>query len=278
MAKEIKVAIAGINGRFGRASAKAILADNELELVGGFGRNGAGYAMKDLSHLIGGEQTGIVTSNTFLDLLDENKPDVLLDFTKAEAVFDIAKLAIERGVRPVVGTSGVDAQVVKLLTELARKEKLGAMVVPNFSLGAVLMMEFAKQAGAHFEDVEIIEMHNTGKADAPSGTAMATANKIAAAGNKFNKPKGSEHMLLEGARGGAHASGVRVHSLRLPGLISHQEVVFGAPGELLTIRHDGLTTECYMRGVLLAIKAVTKLDQLVVGLENILFSDKVLVS
>jgi 4-hydroxy-tetrahydrodipicolinate reductase len=269
MGKRIKVAIAGINGRFGRTAARAILADNELELVGGFGRAGAPYVGQDIGTIVGTPNCGIEVSNAFLDLLDENPPDVILDFSKAEVAFDTARLAIERKVSPVVGTSGVEPQEVKLLASLAEKLKVGAMVVPNFSLGAVLMMEFAKQASQYFGDVEIVEMHNTGKADAPSGTAMHTAAKISAAGGKFNAAITNEKELLTGARGGQNASGVRVHSLRLPGLISHQEVIFGADGELLTIRHDGLNAECYMRGVLMSIKAVTKLDHLVVGLESL---------
>lgn len=271
MAK-IKVAIAGINGRFGRATAKAILADKDLELVGGFGRPGASYAGSDIGELVGSGKTGVLVGESFLDMLDFNKPDVVLDFTEAEASVEIAKLALERGVRPVVGTSGVDPEAVKLLQETAKKSKMGGMVVPNFSLGAVLMMEFAKQAAKFFPHVEVVEMHNTGKKDAPSGTAMYTARKLAEVSDKFNPPT-NEKELLDGARGGRHSSGVHVHSLRLPGLISHQEVIFGAEGELLTIRHDGMNTECYIRGILLACKEVMKLDHLEVGLENVLIGD-----
>lgn len=272
MAK-VKVAIAGINGRFGRATAKAILADKDLELVGGFGRPGASYVGSDIGELTGVGTTGILVGETFLDMLDFNKPDVVLDFTEAEAAIETAKLALERGVRPVVGTSGLDPEAIKLLQETAKKLKIGGMVVPNFSLGAVLMMEFAKEAARHFPHVEVVEMHNTGKKDAPSGTAMFTARKMAEVGNNFN-PRVDEKELLDGARGGRHSSGVHVHSLRLPGLMSHQEVIFGAEGELLTIRHDGLNTECYIRGILLAAKEVMKLDHLAVGLEKVLIGDK----
>src|SRR5262249_22280557 len=151
---------------------------------------------------------------TFLDMLDFVKPDVVLDFTEADAAIETAKLALERGVRPVIGTSGLDMEAVKLLQETSKKLKVGGLVVPNFSLGAVLMMEFAKEAARHFPHVEVVEMHHTGKKDAPSGTAMFTARKLAEVSNKFNPPV-DEKELLEGARGGRHSSGVHVHSLRL---------------------------------------------------------------
>jgi 4-hydroxy-tetrahydrodipicolinate reductase len=195
---------------------------------------------------------------------------VLLDFSHAEAAVENAKLALKHRVRPVIGTSGISAKDVEELSTLAQESKLGAMVIPNFSVGAVLMMEFARQAGALFENVEVIEMHHTGKRDAPSGTAMHTLGKLAAAGHEFNKPVVDEKELLPGARGARGQAGARVHSLRLPGLISHQDVIFGGDGELLTIRHDSFNTNCFLKGILLAVQSVMKLDRLVVGLDAVL--------
>jgi 4-hydroxy-tetrahydrodipicolinate reductase len=168
-----------------------------------------------------------------------------------------------------VGTSGIGTEV-SVLSELAKKSKTGCFIVPNFSLGAVLMMEFAKQAGAFFSNVEIVEMHHTKKVDAPSGTAMYTIGKLASHEKQFNPSEVAEKELIPGSRGGKAESGVRVHSLRLPGLISHQEVIFGGPGELLTIRHDSFNTDCFMKGIIIAVKAVMNMDHLVVGLESVL--------
>jgi len=275
MVEKIKVTIAGINGRFGRASARAILADPDLELVGAFGRAGAAYVGQELGNVAHTLNTGILVSNGFLDVLAGAAPDVVLDFTTAEAAFETAKLALERGVRPVIGTSGLGEKEVSVLKELAVKHKTGGMIVPNFSVGAVLMMEFAKQAGAFFANVEIIEMHHTKKVDAPSGTALHTTSKLAQVGSGYNAREVEEKELLPGARGGQVPSGVRVHSLRLPGLISHQEVIFGAEGELLTIRHDSFNTDCFVRGILMSLKAAARLNHLLVGLENLLMKNGV---
>ncbi|HEY9869976.1 MAG TPA: 4-hydroxy-tetrahydrodipicolinate reductase [Candidatus Obscuribacterales bacterium] len=272
MGEKVRVAIAGINGRFGRASARAVLEDPDLELVGAFGRSNAPYIGKDVGELASTLKTGILVSSGFLDLLARAKPDLLLDFSVAEAALSHAKLALEKGVRPVIGTTGISEQDVDELARLAAKHNTPGMLVSNFSLGAVLMMEFARQAGAYYEHAEIVEMHHTRKLDAPSGTAMRTVAKIAASGNRFNRMEVDEKEILAGARGGEGAGGVRVHSLRLPGLMSHHEVVFGSDGELLTIRHDAFNTNCYIKGILLALKRAMTLDRFVVGLENLLVS------
>jgi 4-hydroxy-tetrahydrodipicolinate reductase len=269
-AKPIRVVIAGINGRMGRASAALIHADNDLELIGAVGRPGASYVGQDVGKMTNSGSAGILVSNEIKGLLTGAKADVLLDFSLSESAFEHAQLALANNVRPVIGTSGIGEEQIKTLAKLADSKRLGAMVVPNFSVGAVLMMEFARQAGAFFTNAEIVEMHHTKKVDAPSGTAMHTVAKMAKSGNTFNKKEVDEKELLAGARGGQGTGGVRVHSLRLPGLISHQEVIFGGPGELLTIRHDSFNTDCFLNGIALAIKAVVDLDHFVLGLENVL--------
>ncbi len=270
MGSRIKVVIGGVNGRFGRASAAAVLGDGDLELVGAFGREGAPYVGQDVGELVSGKQAAILVSSGFQDILARVKPDVYLDFSLAEPAFRHGKMALEHGVRPVIATSGLGDKEVNELTDLAAQKKIGGLIAPNLSVGAVLMMEFAKQAAAMFNHVEIVEMHHTKKHDAPSGTAMHTVRKLASTGKTFNAGQVEEQELIPGARGGQGAAGVRVHSVRLPGLISHQEVIFGADGELLTLRHDGYNASCYMKGTLLAVKAVPGLDRLVVGLEHIL--------
>jgi 4-hydroxy-tetrahydrodipicolinate reductase len=269
---KIKVVIAGINGRMGRASAQAILSNSRFDLVGAFGKSGAKYVGKDINDLIGTPgpaRTGILVSNGIQDAI-AGSPDVLLDFSQAESAYGHAKLAIEHQVHPVVGTSGLSQELVNDLAAIAAKKNIGAMVVPNFSVGAVLMMEFARQAAKHFQNVEIVEMHHTGKIDAPSGTALHTASKIASTEGRFNSQPVQERELLKGSRGGIAESGVRIHSLRLPGLLSHQEVIFAADGELLTIRHDSFNTKCFLAGIFLALESVINLNKLVVGLDAIL--------
>lgn len=269
-AKPIRIVIAGINGRMGRASAALIDADNDLELIGAVGRPGASYVGADVGKMTNSGSAGILVSNEIKDLLTAAKADVLLDFSLSESAFEHAQLALANNVRPVIGTSGLGEEQIKTIAKLADSKRLGAMVVPNFSVGAVLMMEFARQAAAFFANAEIVEMHHTKKVDAPSGTAMHTVAKMAKSGNTFNKKEVDEKELLSGARGGQGTAGVRVHSLRLPGLISHQEVIFGGAGELLTIRHDSFNTDCFLNGIALAVKAVVNLDHFVLGLENVL--------
>jgi 4-hydroxy-tetrahydrodipicolinate reductase len=270
MPNTIKVVISGINGRMGRASARLIAEDPLFELVGAIGSPKASYVGEDAGKLTLGAATGILVSNSIEDVTEAQKPDVLLDFSLADAATETGKAALERGIRPVIGASGLGANHIETLTKVANSKKLGALVVPNFSVGAVLMMEFARQAGAFFENVEIVEMHHTKKLDAPSGTAMHTVGKLASNQKQFNKSEVQEHELLKNSRGGQDsASGVRVHSLRLPGLISHQEVIFGAPGELLTVRHDSFNTDCFLKGIKMALCAVMDLDHLVVGLDKL---------
>lgn len=273
MAGKIRLVISGINGRMGRSTTRLFADDPQVEIVGAIGRPNASYVGQDAGKLTGGKPIGILVSNIIEDLPSGVKPDVLLDFSVAEAAVEAAEKALKLGIRPIIGASGIGADHIKHLSKLAENKRLGAMVVPNFSVGAVLMMEFARQAGAFFENVEIVEMHHTKKLDAPSGTAMHTAGKLALNEKRFNPKEVEEHELLAHARGGQTDSGVRIHSLRLPGLISHQEVIFGAQGELLTVRHDSFNTDCFAKGIKLAVQAVMDLDHLVVGLDKILSLD-----
>jgi 4-hydroxy-tetrahydrodipicolinate reductase len=269
MSKKTKVAIGGINGRMGRACAKLVRESDDFELVGALGRPGTAYTGKDIGLLHGYEPIGIAVAKDFETLL-ASEPEILLDNSVHENSVAVARKALEAGIRVVIGTSGIPESDIALLADLACKKKLGALVIPNYSIGAVLMMEFARQAGAFFENVEIVEMHHTRKLDAPSGTAMHTVKKLASARSKFNEKEVAERELLAGSRGGLGQSGVRVHSLRLPGLVSHQEVIFGAPGELLTVRHNSFNMDCFLKGILMSLKYVTTIDHLVVGLDSVL--------
>ncbi|PHQ80828.1 MAG: 4-hydroxy-tetrahydrodipicolinate reductase [Coxiella sp. (in: Bacteria)] len=184
------------------------------------------------------------SADNLSELLITHQPDVVVDFTLPHCVFDIAKTCIEHNACPVIGTSGLtDTQLDELKTRCDAK-KLGGLFAPNFSLGAVLMMTYAQDAATYFKHAEIIELHHDKKVDAPSGTAVHTRNKI--------------------------GRDTPIHSVRLPGLLAHQEVIFGAPGETLTIRHDALDRKCMMPGVVLACEKVIQLKTFVVGLDAIL--------
>jgi 4-hydroxy-tetrahydrodipicolinate reductase len=182
-------------------------------------------------------------------VIEEARPDVVVDFTTPESVFENARLCLERDVHVVVGTTGIRDEQLEQLRQLARESAANCLIAPNFAIGAVLMMEAAKLAAPHMPAWEIVELHHEGKLDAPSGTAKRTADLIAAAGGRED---------------------AAIHSVRLPGLVAHQEVIFGGLGETLTIRHDSLSRESFMPGVLLAVRKVADLDGLVVGLENLL--------
>jgi 4-hydroxy-tetrahydrodipicolinate reductase len=182
-------------------------------------------------------------------VIDDAHPDVVVDFTTPDSGFANARLCLERGVHVVVGTTGIGEEELDQLGRLARDSKGNCFVAPNFAIGAVLMMEAAKLVAPQMPDCEIVELHHEGKLDAPSGTASRTADLIAKAGGRADVP---------------------IHSVRLPGLVAHQEVIFGGVGQTLTIRHDSLSRESFMPGVLLAVRKVGELDGLVVGLENLL--------
>ncbi len=196
----------------------------------------------------------------------EKAPDVVIDFTNAEWTPGLAEAAIARRVRMVIGTTGLTDDFAKWLGTETKKHKVGAVLAANFAIGGVLMMHFAKQASRFFDNAEIIELHHDKKVDSPSGTAKTTAEMMRAARDTdFTHPT-SEKEPLPGARG-AEFGGVAIHSVRLPGLVAHQEVIFGGVGQTLTIRHDSTGRDSFMPGVILATKAVMDLDHLVVGLD-----------
>jgi len=201
--------------------------------------------------------------------LDEAKPHVVVDFTNAAWTPVIAKAALERGIPLVIGTTGLSADFMAWLEAETKARGVGAVVAANFAISAVLMMHFAKLAARFFDHAEIIELHHDGKADSPSGTAKATAEgMVAARGRPFVHPK-PEVETVAGARG-AEVGGVAIHAVRLPGLVAHQEVIFGGQGQVLTIRQDSTGRDSFMPGVLLAIREVLGRRELVVGLDRLL--------
>lgn len=267
MSNSIRVVIAGIAGKMGKETAKAVLNEQpELELVGAVDPREAGV---ELGELIGVPECGIKISENLDQAFQSTRADVLVDFTNPQAVLQNAKTALENGAASVIGTTGLDEVGIAELKRLAAKSERAVLIVPNFALGAVLMMEFARSAGRYFKNVEIIELHHDQKIDAPSGTAIKTADMIQQVRKPFRQGHPDEYEKLTGARGG-ESEGIRIHSVRLPGLIAHQEVIFGAPGQTLTIRHDSMHRQSFMPGVILAIRKIGGLQGVVVGLDKIL--------
>ena len=258
----------------GREAVKAVAQATDMTLVGAIGRNPE-YIGKDAGELAGlSEPLEVPITDQLESMLafaaQDRQPGVMVDFTHPSKVYDHVRSAIAYGIRPVVGTTGLSPTQIYDLTEFADKASTGCLIIPNFSIGMVLLQQAALQASQHFDHVEIIELHHNQKADAPSGTALQTAQMLAETGKTYNSSMVEETEKLPGARGSLAEEGIRIHSIRLPGLIAHQEVIFGAPGQVYTLRHDTSDRACYMPGVLLAIRKVLQLKSLVYGLEKIL--------
>ncbi|NJN85340.1 MAG: 4-hydroxy-tetrahydrodipicolinate reductase [Leptolyngbyaceae cyanobacterium SL_7_1] len=269
----IPVVVNGAAGKMGREVIKALSQSADMNLVGAIDRNPQ-YNGQDVGELVGLEALEVPITNdlqaTLVLAAQERQPAVMVDFTHPDSVYENVRAAIAYGVRPVVGTTGLSLEQIEDLADFADKASMGVAIIPNFSIGMVLLQQAAAQASQYFDHVEIIEMHHNQKADAPSGTALQTAQLLAEFGKPFNPPRVQETEKLTGSRGGQMPDGIRIHSVRLPGLIAHQAVMFGAPGELYTLRHDTSDRACYMPGVLLAIRKVIGLQSLVYGLEKLL--------
>lgn len=266
----IKVIIAGINGRMGKSCARFLLTDPRFKVVAAAGRANAPYAGSDIGHLLGSPKTDILVSMSVEEALATSGGDVLLDLSLAEAALTNSRMALNKGIRCVIGVSGLQDDQLSELAELSQKANTAVLVVPNFSLGAVLMMHWAKQAAQYFQHCEIVETHHTRKIDAPSGTALHTAKKMAEVRQNYNPSQVTEQELLPGARGALLDSGLRIHSQRLPGLISHQQVMFSNAGELLKIEHSGITGDSFHPGVALALEQVMNINSMKIGLEQVM--------
>ncbi|MEZ0070140.1 4-hydroxy-tetrahydrodipicolinate reductase [Streptacidiphilus sp. MAP12-20] len=249
MSTPLRVAVIGAKGRIGSEAVRAVEAAEDLELVAALGRDDK------------------------LETLVESGAQVAVELTHPDAVMGNLEYCTAHGIHAVVGTTGWNEErLAQLDTWLAASPGTGVLIAPNFSIGAILTMRFAQQAARFFESVEVIELHHTGKADAPSGTATRTAQLIAAARAEAGLPLQDDPTThgLPGARG-ADVDGVPVHAVRLRGLLAHQEVLFGGVGETLTIRHDSLHHSSFMPGILTGVRKVVEVPGLTFGLENFLF-------
>ncbi|MGH8985969.1 MAG: 4-hydroxy-tetrahydrodipicolinate reductase [Acidimicrobiia bacterium] len=260
----INVGVFGAGGRMGSTVCRAVAADPELELVAAVDPYHAGIDL----HQLGLEGTGLQVGAK-PDAMVDAEAEVAVDFTVAEAARENLRWCAANSVHAVVGTTGFSPDDLVELRDRFAESRANAVIAPNFAIGAVLMMRFAELAAPYFETAEVIELHHDEKADAPSGTAMLTAERMAAASKEWAEDP-TTSLVVEGARGGEGPGGIRVHSLRLRGLVAHQEVVLGTTGQSLTIRHDSFDRSSYMPGVLLAIRAVRDRPGLTVGLDGLL--------
>ncbi|UCC67325.1 MAG: 4-hydroxy-tetrahydrodipicolinate reductase [Armatimonadota bacterium] len=260
----IRVLVVGAAGRMGREVVRAVCAEKSMELVGAVDQVCAG---QDAVGLAGAQAPPVLITDSLADAIAQASPEVVVDFTVPDAVMANARTAVKAGVATVVGATGMTEENLRELARLCEERRTPALVAPNFAIGAVLMMQFATQAARHFDSAEIIELHHADKRDAPSGTALRTAQLMAgASGSKLAGVESSDGRTARGQAEGA----IHIHSVRLPGLVAHQEVILGGLGQTLTIRHDSTSHQSFMPGVLLAIRKVRGLRGLVVGLEKIL--------
>ncbi|HLO48133.1 MAG TPA: 4-hydroxy-tetrahydrodipicolinate reductase [Kamptonema sp.] len=269
----IPVIVNGAAGKMGREVVKAVATVPDMTLFGAVERS-PDYFNVDAGELAGCGALEVPVTEDLQGMLalaaGEKQLGVMVDFTHPKSVYENVRSAIAYGIRPVVGTTGLSPEQIQDLADFADKASIGCLIIPNFSIGMVLLQQAAVSASQYFDHVEIIELHHNQKADAPSGTAIQTAQMLAELGKTFNPPMVEESEKLPGARGSLADEGIRIHSIRLPGLIAHQEVIFGGPGQVYTLRHDTSDRACYMPGVLLAIRKVLELKSLVYGLEKIL--------
>ena len=265
----IKVAISGATGRMGREVLKTVLNTHDTELCAAIDVQQEG---RDVAELLGyTEPLGVDITANLEEALATSGADVMVDFTRPDTVAGNVKKALQAQVRPVVGTTGMSREDLQQITALADKMRVGCVIAPNFAVGALLMIKFAAETAKYFPNVEIIEKHHDQKLDAPSGTAIKTAEAVLEQRGDFQQGLPVEEEKIEGVRGGVMSGGLRIHSVRLPGLVAHQEVIFGGVGQTLTIRHDSISRESFMPGVLTAVRAVMRLEGVVYGLENLIF-------
>jgi 4-hydroxy-tetrahydrodipicolinate reductase len=264
--EKIKIIIAGPRGRMGREAVALVHSTEHFQLIAVIDNKNDGMKLSDL------EGFPPLDTPIYSDLeicLQNNSADVLVDLTTPEVGMLHTKTALSYNVRPVVGTTGFSKSDLEELETICREKQLGCIIAPNFAIGAVLMMKFSQMAAKYFEDIEIIEMHHDQKLDAPSGTAVKTAEMISSIREAKKQGHPNEKETIGGARG-AEYDGMRIHSVRLPGLIAHQQVLLGSDGQTLSIRHDSYNRSSFMSGVKVAVETIMNLNTFVYGLENIL--------
>lgn len=250
-----KVVVSGALGKMGKEVIKAINKEDDLKLVG----------LVDVEKISEEYlETDLITGKDIEYVLKEAKPHVVVDFTQPDALLQNITAAIKNYVVPVVGTTGVTEEILEEIHTLSENYNIGVIIAPNFSIGAVLMMHFAAKISSYMPSVEIVEMHHDKKIDAPSGTAIKTAQLIG------TELKETERKNEDSLARGQVCNGINVHSIRLPGLVAHQEVIFGGVGQTLSIKHDAINREAFMPGVILAIREANTAKGVIYGLDRLL--------
>ena len=276
--KTIPVLVSGALGRMGSEVVNSVLNSSDCELVAAIDTNKKNNG-ENISQLLNLKKSEVLVSNDLegslcsisQDYRNEKIKPVLVDFTHPDSVYENTRSAIAYGISPVVGTTGLTPSQINDLAIFAQKANIGCAIIPNFSVGMVLLQQAASVAAKFYDNIELIEMHHNQKADSPSGTCIKTAEMIEEYPKKYNQSLVKESESLKGVRGGVRDSGLNIHSIRLPGLLAHQVVIMGSPGETYTIKHDTIDRKAYMPGVLQAIRKIGKFDSLIYGLEKLIF-------
>ena len=276
--KSIPVLVSSALGRMGSEVVNSVLNSSDCELVAAIDTNKKNNG-ENISQLLNLKKSEVIVSNDLegslcsisQDYRNEKIKPVLVEFTHPDSVYENTRSAIAYGISPVVGTTGLTPSQINDLAIFAQKANIGCAIIPNFSVGMVLLQQAASVAAKFYDNIELIEMHHNQKADSPSGTCIKTAEMIEEYPKKYNQNLVKETESLKGVRGGVRDSGLNIHSIRLPGLLAHQVVIMGSPGETYTIKHDTIDRKAYMPGVLQAIRKIGKFDSLIYGLEKLIF-------
>ncbi len=276
--KPIPVLVSGALGRMGSEVVNSVLNSKDCELVAAIDKNKKNNG-KNISQLLNLKSSEVIVSNDLEASLcsisqlygKENIKPVLVDFTHPDSVFQNTRSAIAYGISPIIGTTGLTPSQINDLSIFAQKAEVGCAIIPNFSVGMVLLQQAASVAAKFYNNIELLEMHHNQKADSPSGTCIKTAEMIEEYPKKYNESLVNEYQSLKGVRGGVRDSGLNIHSIRMPGLLAHQIVIMGSPGETYTIRHDTIDRKAYMPGVLQVIRKIGSFKSLVYGLEKLIF-------
>jgi 4-hydroxy-tetrahydrodipicolinate reductase len=256
----IKVSVSGACGKMGSEVIQEVINNENLELVCAVDKFNIGAEIYQNVHVEGDLEAALLNS----------KPDVVVDFTQPDTIFENVSLYLNMGIKSVIGTTGLAQEQINELKNLSDSKNTGCIIAPNFSTGAILMIMFSKMAAKYFNNAEILEFHHNQKKDAPSGTAIKTAQLMREVKEDFAQNNCAETETIAGSRGGRADGNIQIHSIRMPGFVASQEVVFGSSGQTLKIRHDSIDRKCYMQGVALAINHVFENNKFIYGLENIL--------
>lgn len=262
----IRILNNGACGRMGRAMASNILQEEDMNIVAAVDVKGAGA---DMGILTGGPAIGVIVEDDLEAAIKRSRPDVMLDFTNAQAAIKNIRTALTNGVACVIGSTGMTEDNLAEIADLAKANHTPIFIAPNFAISAVLMMRFAAEAVKYMPNFEIVEIHDSHKLDAPSGTAMNSAKLICDNRDAFAQDQPHSFEVLPGCRGGDY-QGARIHSVRIPGVLSVQDCIFGAPGQILTIRAESTNRECFFPGVALALRKIQSLEGLTFGLDKLL--------